>query len=147
MTVRRLKFHTWLSLTSWPIDYSQCQPGTATTSVSVASTPASGTSTASSPSSSLCSGSRTKFKFFGVNESGAEFGNTNIPGVLGTDYTWPSPSSIDVSIARMGCQTNCSCECDSSSWRRDSTLSVSRSSWSVSAPQLPVLPGHSILHI
>jgi len=30
-----------------------------------------------------------------VNESSAEFGNTAIPGVLGTDYTWPSPSSID----------------------------------------------------
>jgi hypothetical protein len=29
------------------------------------------------------------FEFFGVNESGAEFGNLNLPGVLGTDYTWP----------------------------------------------------------
>jgi endoglucanase len=28
-----------------------------------------------------------------VNESGAEFG-TAIPGVLGTDYTWPETSSI-----------------------------------------------------
>jgi len=42
-----------------------------------------------------CSGSLTKFTYFGVNESGAEFGNTNIPGSLNTDYTWPSPSSID----------------------------------------------------
>ena len=31
------------------------------------------------------------FEFFGVNESGAEFGNLNLPGVLGTDYTWPVP--------------------------------------------------------
>ena len=31
----------------------------------------------------------SKFKFFGVNESGAEFGNTAIPGQLGKDYTWP----------------------------------------------------------
>jgi len=38
---------------------------------------------------------RRKFKYFGVNQSGAEFGNQNIPGVLGRDYTWPSPSSID----------------------------------------------------
>jgi len=37
----------------------------------------------------------TKFKYFGVNQSGAEFGENKIPGVLGTDYTWPSPSSID----------------------------------------------------
>jgi len=42
-----------------------------------------------------CSGSRTKFTYFGVNESGAEFGQNNIPGALNTDYTWPSPSSID----------------------------------------------------
>lgn len=31
----------------------------------------------------------SNFQFFGVNESGAEFGNGNIPGTLGTDYTWP----------------------------------------------------------
>ncbi|KAF7789792.1 hypothetical protein EIP86_000738 [Pleurotus ostreatoroseus] len=75
-------------------DYSQCQPSTATTSPT---TVPSGTTTSTAPSasSSICSGTRTKFQFFGVNESGAEFGNQNIPGVLGTDYTWPSPSSID----------------------------------------------------
>lgn len=28
----------------------------------------------------------SKFQFFGVNESGAEFGNGNLPGALGTDY-------------------------------------------------------------
>ena len=38
----------------------------------------------------------SKFKWFGVNESGAEFGQGNIPGVLGTDYTFPSNSSIQV---------------------------------------------------
>lgn len=32
---------------------------------------------------------RKNFTWFGVNESGAEFGNGNIPGTLGTDYTWP----------------------------------------------------------
>ena len=30
-----------------------------------------------------------------MNESGGEFGNAAIPGQLGKDYTWPSPSSID----------------------------------------------------
>ncbi|GJE85681.1 glycoside hydrolase family 5 protein [Phanerochaete sordida] len=77
--------------------YSQCLPGaaTVTSTVKSSSSVASTTSTAPSSSNSLCSGSRTKFKFFGVNESGAEFGNLNIPGVLGTDYTWPSPSSVD----------------------------------------------------
>jgi endoglucanase len=39
---------------------------------------------------------RSNFWFAGVNESGAEFGNTKIPGTLGTDYTWPLTSSVDV---------------------------------------------------
>ncbi|THG99752.1 hypothetical protein EW026_g2669 [Hermanssonia centrifuga] len=78
--------------------YSQCLPSTATVAPSTVPTTAS--TTASAPSSSVCSGSLTKFKFFGVNESGAEFGNTNIPGVLGTDYTWPSPSSIDFFVGK-----------------------------------------------
>jgi len=39
---------------------------------------------------------RSNFWFAGVNESGAEFGSGNIPGVLGTDYTWPLTSSVDV---------------------------------------------------
>ena len=30
-----------------------------------------------------------KFTYFGVNESGAEFGNGNLPGQLNKDYTWP----------------------------------------------------------
>ncbi|TFY71160.1 hypothetical protein EVG20_g1857 [Dentipellis fragilis] len=72
--------------------YFQCQPGTSAPTTSQSPTT---TSSASSPSNSVCSGSRTKFTYFGVNESGAEFGNNVIPGVLGTDYTWPSPSSVD----------------------------------------------------
>jgi endoglucanase len=36
------------------------------------------------------------FQFVGVNESGAEFGNKNLPGLLGKDYTWPVHSAIDV---------------------------------------------------
>lgn len=40
----------------------------------------------------------SNFTWFGVNESGAEFGNTNIPGVLGTDYTWPNTSAIQILI-------------------------------------------------
>jgi len=98
--------------------YSQCLPGTATsvksttsstsvkptttsttsvkattTTTSVKSTSTVATSTSTAPSSST--GTATKFKYFGVNESGAEFGNTAIPGILGTDYTWPAESSID----------------------------------------------------
>jgi endoglucanase len=40
----------------------------------------------------------SKFQFVGVNESGAEFGNTALPGRLDKDYTWPSQSAITVSL-------------------------------------------------
>lgn len=39
-----------------------------------------------------------KFQFVGVNESGAEFGNTALPGQLGKDYTWPDQNAINVSL-------------------------------------------------
>ncbi|KAJ5232374.1 hypothetical protein N7468_005330 [Penicillium chermesinum] len=32
----------------------------------------------------------------GVSESGAEFGQTNLPGTLGKDYTWPDTTKIQV---------------------------------------------------
>ena len=38
------------------------------------------------------------FKWFGINESGAEFGQGNIPGTYNKDYTFPSNSALDVSI-------------------------------------------------
>ncbi|KJA19452.1 glycoside hydrolase family 5 protein [Hypholoma sublateritium FD-334 SS-4] len=91
--------------------YSQCLPGQApsssttvtaspTTTTVKTTTTGTTTTTASSPGNSVCPGTRTKFKFFGVNESGAEFGNTAWPGALGTDYTWPSPSSIDFFVGK-----------------------------------------------
>lgn len=39
----------------------------------------------------------SKLQFWGVNESGAEFGQTNLPGVYNKDYTWYDLNSIDVS--------------------------------------------------
>lgn len=39
---------------------------------------------------------RRNFWYFGINESGAEFGSGNLPGTLGKDYTWPVDSTIDV---------------------------------------------------
>ncbi|KAI8225235.1 putative endo-beta-1,4-glucanase B [Colletotrichum sp. SAR 10_99] len=36
-----------------------------------------------------------KFTFTGVNESGGEFGQANLPGQLGKDYTWPKKTAID----------------------------------------------------
>ena len=37
----------------------------------------------------------TSIKLWGVNESGPEFGETNIPGTPETDYTWPNLTTID----------------------------------------------------
>jgi hypothetical protein len=68
----------------------------ATSTVAVA--PA--TSTASKPavvtSGSTSSGKSGKFKWFGINQSGAEFGEGNLPGTLDKDYTFPDPAKIDV---------------------------------------------------
>ncbi|KAF8586781.1 glycoside hydrolase family 5 protein [Ramaria rubella] len=79
--------------------YSQCLPGSVTTVVPPpTSSPSGPSSTSSGPtptSGASCTGTKTKFEYFGVNESGAEFGSTTWPGQLGKDYTWPEPSSID----------------------------------------------------
>ncbi|KAI1368907.1 glycoside hydrolase family 5 protein [Xylaria arbuscula] len=42
----------------------------------------------------------SKFQFVGVNESGAEFGNTALPGQLGKDYTWPDQNAINTMISK-----------------------------------------------
>lgn len=52
------------------------------------------TSAASSSSSSTASG---KLQWIGANESGAEFGS-NLPGVEGTDYIFPSTTAIQTMI-------------------------------------------------
>ncbi|KAJ5685689.1 hypothetical protein N7536_008308 [Penicillium majusculum] len=36
------------------------------------------------------------FTWFGVSESGAEFGESNIPGTLGNDYAWPDNSQVKI---------------------------------------------------
>ncbi|PYH43525.1 putative endoglucanase [Aspergillus saccharolyticus JOP 1030-1] len=38
----------------------------------------------------------SNFLWLGSSESGAEFGQANIPGVLGTDYIWPEADEIKV---------------------------------------------------
>jgi len=42
----------------------------------------------------------SKFQWFGVNESGAEFGSGAIPGQLNKDYTWPVTSTIDTLVGK-----------------------------------------------
>lgn len=39
-----------------------------------------------------------KMSWFGINESGAEFGEGTYPGTYGKDYIWYDKSTIDVSI-------------------------------------------------
>ncbi|KAM7182975.1 Glycoside hydrolase superfamily [Rhypophila sp. PSN 637] len=59
---------------------------------------ASGTTTTPTPTTK---GKRaSKFQFVGVYQSGAEFGNKNLPGTLGKDYTWPVHSSIDTLMGK-----------------------------------------------
>jgi hypothetical protein len=70
--------------------------GTTTTSATD-TTSATTTASASPTTSSGASSSSANFEFFGVNESGPEFGQQHIPGVKNTDYVWPDLSTIDVS--------------------------------------------------
>lgn len=89
--------------------YSQCLPGTAppaattlaTSTKLAATTLATTTNTvatasqapSSTPSSNPVSG---KFKWFGINQSGAEFGDGIFPGREGTEFTFPSADTIRV---------------------------------------------------
>ncbi|KAJ6494882.1 endoglucanase [Mycena vitilis] len=75
--------------------YSQCLPGTGTVS-----TTSTATTTSTAPPSSTGCANRTKFKYFGVNQSGAEFGSATWPGTWGKDFTFPAPSSIDYFVGK-----------------------------------------------
>jgi endoglucanase len=57
--------------------------------------PNSSSSTAAGATSMSTSGA---LKWVGANESGAEFGERNIPGTLGTDYIFPDTSAIQTLI-------------------------------------------------
>lgn len=75
--------------------YSQCQPGAASPTTMTTST----TSTRSAPSSTVSSNPGTgsgKFKWFGVNQSGAEFGKGIFPGRWGTEFIFPDNGAIQV---------------------------------------------------
>lgn len=75
--------------------YSQCLPGTASTTLTTSTTPAA-SKTASSTTSSAAAASATGFKWIGVDESGAEFGTGKYPGTWGVDFIFPDNSSIQV---------------------------------------------------
>lgn len=87
--------------------YSQCLPGTASTTLAtsttadtsttaVAASTTAASTTAASTTSSAAAASGTGFKWLGVDESGAEFGTDVYPGVWGTNFIFPDNSSIQV---------------------------------------------------
>lgn len=90
--------------------YSQCVPGTAgttakpTTTLVTSTKPATSSSTKASTTTSTAapptSSGTGKFKWFGINESGAEFGQGNYPGVWGTHFIFPANSALDVRSPR-----------------------------------------------
>lgn len=69
-------------------------------SVNAATLSSRATNSTVTSSAGTCSGDLTKFDFFGVNESGAEFGSGVIPGTLGKDYIFPATSSIDFFVEK-----------------------------------------------
>lgn len=68
--------------------YSQCLPGTTTITTSTTSSKTS-TTTGASPTG-------TGFRWLGVSESVAEFGQGNYPGTWGVHFRFPELSTIDV---------------------------------------------------
>lgn len=75
----------------------------ASSSSAVPTSTASSAASAATSSASTGSGSGSGFKFFGASESGAEFG-TAVPGVYGTDFTFPDTSAIQT-LMDMGMNT------------------------------------------
>lgn len=43
---------------------------------------------------------QSKLRWFGINESGAEFGEKNFTGVYGKEYTWYDFNTIDQFMAQ-----------------------------------------------
>lgn len=71
--------------------YSQCLPGTPSSSTKTSSAP----STTTTPPSS-----GGKLRWVGVDESVAEFGQGKYPGVWGVDFRFPDENAIGVSILK-----------------------------------------------
>ncbi|KAK4672772.1 Endoglucanase gh5-1 [Podospora pseudopauciseta] len=80
--------HTCVFVNQW---YSQCQPGAAPqpTTLATSTTRAATTSAAATPT--LAPG---KFKWFGTNQAGGEFGEKTYPGVWGTHFIFPDNNAI-----------------------------------------------------
>ncbi|KAK0624868.1 glycoside hydrolase superfamily [Bombardia bombarda] len=87
--------------------YSQCLPGAAATTAPATTAPSTTlkTSTTTSKTTSTTPSATTsaaagKLKWVGVNQSGAEFGQGIFPGRWGTEFTFPSSSTIQTLIGQ-----------------------------------------------
>ncbi|CAH0032946.1 unnamed protein product [Clonostachys rhizophaga] len=78
--------------------YSQCLPGGAASSTTTKTTLATSTATSTSSKTSTTGSQPTGFKWFGVGESVAEFGQGNYPGTWGVHFRFPELSTIDTLI-------------------------------------------------
>lgn len=72
--------------------YSQCLPGSNGGGGTTPTTTAPSQPTTSAPSNPQGTG----FRWLGVDESGAEFGQTSLPGVYGKDFTFASTDVLGV---------------------------------------------------
>lgn len=73
--------------------YSQCQPGAASPTTMVTSATQSVPTSTTSSSPGTGSG---KFRWFGSNQSGAEFGKGIFPGRWGTEFIFPDNGAVQV---------------------------------------------------
>jgi endoglucanase len=83
--------YTCVYLNDW---YSQCQPQP--TTLRTTTTPGATSTTRSAPAATSTTPAKGKFKWFGINQSCAEFGKGEYPGLWGKHFTFPSTSSIQV---------------------------------------------------
>jgi hypothetical protein len=85
--------------------YSQCLPGTAASTTTKAGTTLTTSTTKAATTTATSTGgsspSSLGWKWLGVDESGAEFGSTVIPGTWGVDFTFPADSSLSVRQPRL----------------------------------------------
>ncbi|KAK9426613.1 putative Cellulase [Seiridium unicorne] len=81
--------------------YSQCLVETeaATSTVAAATVATTTSSQTSAATSGVSSSAASKLKWFGINQSVAEFGSGTYPGVWGTDFYFPSTTSIGTLIS------------------------------------------------
>ncbi|KAH8819393.1 glycoside hydrolase family 5 protein [Xylogone sp. PMI_703] len=85
--------------------YSQCLPGSSPTTTRTTTTARPTTTTRTTLSTSTRTTTTgapqaTGFKWVGVDESGAEFGQGNLPGKWGTDFIFPSNTSLQTLIGQ-----------------------------------------------